>query len=247
MDAKKILEIGIAHRDESDYEYAYRCFQEAALKGEPRAVVSLGYMYLHGNYVKRDYEKAFHYFEAFYEMTGSLEPFTDVVLDNDNIEGSTEGRKALHDYIEFLLEKEEWNALILKGDEIRKGVVYEKDSNECIRCYEEAWEHGIHMGIECLGEMYYLGELVETDYDKARYYFEMYDGAVSLLKPYYIAEMHLLGRGYEKNVQKAIEIYESIVETDFPWSHEDEYYKKAMKRLDKLMGTTEGGKDGILA
>ena len=246
MDTKKLLEIGIAHMDESDYEHAYRCFQEAALKEEPKAVLYLGYMYLYGMYVKRDYEKAFRYFKTYFEMTGSLEPLPDLAWESDNVMGCAEGRNEYHDYIEFLIEKEDWRALILKGDEIQKGIVYEKDPKECMRCYEEAWGHGIKMGNECLGEIYYLGELVEADYDKARECFERYEGMASLLKPYYIAEMYRLGRGYEQDVQKAIEIYESIIETDDPWDHEDEYYKKAKKRLEELTGTMEGGEDGIL-
>ncbi len=234
MDAKKLFEIGVAHRDECNYAVAYKYFLESALKGEPGAVVNLGYMYLHGNYVKVDYEKAFHCFKEFYDMTGSLEPMIDVVTNDSNIVGCADGREAFRGYLDFLIEKGEWNALINKADEIKKGKVYPRDGKKCVECCEEAIAHGVKMGAEYLGELYFLGDMVEQDYEKALHYFNMFDGSVSFTKPYYLGEMYRIGKGMEKDISKAIECYKYITESDESWAWEDDYYQLSKKRLKEL-------------
>ena len=67
-----LLEIASEYMKSDDYEKAYRYYLEAAMDGSSKALLALGSLYLFGDVVSEDYDKAGHYFKLAYEAGGRL-------------------------------------------------------------------------------------------------------------------------------------------------------------------------------
>ena len=235
MTAARLVTMGKCYMEEYDYEMAYRCFLDAALQNNADAILNLGIMYLCGSeVVQQDFVKAFHYLKLDYEMTGIIRTGFDVSEARIEILESIEGKEAYRDYIEFLINNQEWHYYIIKGEEYRDNGLYPKSVEEEIKCYQEAWKHGVSMGLECLAEMYYAGRDVKQDYKKAYELLQSYDGSASFTKDRIIGEMYYYGRYLEKDVGKAVEIFKDIINSDNPWREYDRDYTLVRELLGKI-------------
>lgn len=93
------------------------------------------------------------------------------------------------------------------GREITKD---KKMAFEMFKELSEKYEH--KKSSYFLGEIYYLGNVVERDYEKALKYITKaleYDSEDRDAK-YYLAKMLYKGQGIEKNIKKAIELFEEL-------------------------------------
>lgn len=78
---------------------------------------------------------------------------------------------------------------------------------EALTLCEDLAKHGHARALFCIGNIYWRGQDVEKDYNKARYYFEMaakQNHAPSLNN---LGQMYENGDGVEKNGEKAAELY----------------------------------------
>ncbi len=144
-------------------EEAYVYYLEAALsENDPEALYNLGRMYLSGRYVEKDYVKAFKYFKQSYDLSGSLDCIFWIMDNSEDIAKDKEGRKEFRDFFDYLLDNGEWALYITVGGEYGAGKIYDYDVKKQIECYEKAIEKGIDMGYDCLAELYYEGQNLDT-------------------------------------------------------------------------------------
>ncbi len=72
-DSKTLVVQAKQYLEQENYEEAYRLILEAVhLDGNPEALVTLGDMYMNGDYVNGNYFKAGHYYAEAYENGGQL-------------------------------------------------------------------------------------------------------------------------------------------------------------------------------
>ncbi|MCR4657290.1 MAG: sel1 repeat family protein [Lachnospiraceae bacterium] len=77
--------------EENNEEMAYRCYLESAMsEKDGKALFNLGKMYLFGDYVVEDYDKAGHYFKLAYETGYSLPGSSYIIIANCKEEERTE-------------------------------------------------------------------------------------------------------------------------------------------------------------
>ena len=234
---QELFEQGVQFLHEKDYEDAYTFFLEAAQNNHARSTYELGLLYVYGFYPERNYEKGFHYLNLSLELgeKGFYEDLIDV--EDELIEKKDkEGIQYLRNYLEHMLNKGSMEAAIYIGDRYANGTLYEKNAEMAIHYYKLAAESGINMGYECLGEMYYLGEIVTKDYKKAYEYLTAFDGECSYLKLYYLGEMYRFGQYVAEDAKKAEKYYRRIVESENPVC-EDMFYGLAIKSLERMRGS----------
>ena len=85
----------------------------------------------------------------------------------------------------------------------------------------------------CMGELYYNGEGVEVDYDKA-YELFVKSGEEETLPLYYLGLMHELGQVVPQSTEKAREYYTRIIDEHLEIKDVDLHYELAEKRLASL-------------
>ena len=227
---------GLRKLAEKEYQEAYECFLEAAQNQYSEATYKLGYMYLLGLYPERDYKKAFHYFEVAYDFGHKMIEDYESILEME--EAIAEDEKAVLSYRQYLvhmIECEDWTAAIYIGDKYKIGLIYPKDIPKAIEYYQVAASHGVNIGYECLGTIYYEGEGVDADYQKAYEYFTAFEGYCSYCKWYYLGEMYRLGRCVEQDKEKAEWYFRQILD-DERQLREDQYYDLAEKSLKTMLG-----------
>ena len=221
---------------EKEYKDAYECFLEAAQNQYSEATYKLGYMYLLGLYPERDYKKAFHYFEVAYDFGHKMiEDYESILEMEDAIAEDEKAVLAYRQYLEHMIECEDWIAAIYIGDKYEEGKVYPKDIHKAMEYYLEAANHGVDMGYECVGTIYYEGRGIEPDYQKAYEYFTAFEGKCSYCKLYYLGEMYRLGRYVEQDREKAEGYFRRIVDDENPIK-EDMYYDLASESLKTMLG-----------
>ena len=236
MKASKLVEKGQYFDGCGLQEEAYAYYLEAALSGEDdgKGIFELGIKYLCGEYVDRDYEKAFKYFKMAYEMNGSLWSVYWVENEIDEIAKDKTGSRLCKEYLDYLLEQGEWDLYITIGQKYGSGKIYPRDVSKQIEYYKKAIDKDIDMGYDCLAEIYFYGKGVERDYEKAYQYLMSYEGATSYVKIFILAEMNRNGLYLEKNAEKAKELYRSIVNDDGVMKSEDMYYLQSCEILEKM-------------
>ena len=236
MTIQEIVDLGKAYRDERSYEEAYGYFLEGAIANNAEAIENLGLLYLLGEGVDQNEEKAFRYYRMYYDMTGDKDMLMNISDCLSDLLNRKEGCRLYRELLEYLIDNGEWDIWIQKGFGYREGTAYPKDLFKAIDCFEQAISHGVSMGYECLGEMYFLGEGVEQNYKKAYEFFQSCEGHSSFIKPYYLGEMYRLGLYVENNFDKAKQEYRRIVDSPVKMRAVDSYYIKAARRLRYIEG-----------
>ncbi len=232
-----ILELGDKYYKEDNYEEAYKCYLEASLNEDPKACLALACMYLYGYYPKRDFKKAIKYFRCAFDYSETEKAACDAIyyLTSESDE-FFQDKEAVNLYIElmnYLIEKGMWSACITLGGEYQTGAMVPKDINKAIELFNKAIVHGIDFGYHCLGEIYFKGDGVEKDYEKAYEYFNKVEG-LSNVKIYYYAEMYRLGIIFEKDIEKAKELYLKLANDPTNVEYDDLYYNYALDRLNEF-------------
>lgn len=240
MTIQEIVDRGKMYRDEGMYDQAYRYFLEGAIANDPESIENLGLLYLYGEGVDQDDEKAFHYYRMYYDMTGEKDMFMNLAERRVELFERESGRRLYRELLEYMLEQKEWEIYIFIGHEYTYGIVYPKDVKKAIECYKLAISHGISVGYECLGEMYYLGEDVKQDYKKAYEYFQSCEGFLSFMKPFYLGEMYRLGLYVKKDLKKAEEQYRTIVDSRIIMKTADRLYEPAVAGLRSIVESRKG-------
>ena len=233
------------------YEQAYDLYLEAAMALDPRALRRLADMYYCGQYLRKDYKKAYEYYKLLAEQK-DLEAMDKVVNMTFMLRdekgymksiGEYEDDEMIIDYLTYLSEQGDLKALIALGDEYKLGISVERNISKAIELFKKAVEMGEPFGNELLGELYFEGEYIEIDYEKAFEYFSK-NPKLQMATIYHLAYMYDHGFGTQPNTEKAIELYKDFMkryEDDLELmktleinTMEDEFYIAAKKRLIEL-------------
>ena len=151
-------------------------------------------------------------------------------LAQDDPDGEIADRRI--SYLKKLAETEGYeNTLIMLGTSYQMGKDVKQDAAEAIKWFEKAVSKGIPFGNECIGSIYYNGDGVSVDYQKAFEYFTKDDCKKSFCTLYPLGEMYRRGLYVEKNLETAIEYYRGIVYSSGKHKEEDDYYWRACYRL----------------
>ena len=201
MDAKELIKQAKEYEEQGKKDKAYIYYLEAALaEDDGEAVYKLAKMYMHGDYVGEDFEKASHYFEVAYERGYDLPKHLFVFI----------------------------------GSSYENGDVYcPKDPGIAMKWYKMAADLGVDYAYACMGELYYKGEGVEVNYDKA-YELFIKAGEEETLPLYYLGLMHELGQVVPQSTEKAREYYTRIIDEHSEIKDVDLHYELAEKRLASL-------------
>ena len=116
-----------------------------------------------------------------------------------------------------------------------EGILFNQDLDLALEFYNKAAEKNCDLAFQKLGQEYLFGYLVNFDYSKAFYYFKKYieivekedkldfyrlvfedDKTINDTAKYLLGYMYERGLGGEKNIEKAINLYNSIKHTYSP-------------------------------
>ena len=123
---------------------------------------------------------------------------------------------------------------IFMGDAYAKGTGVKKDIKKAIKWYKKAAKAGTKFGNECIGMIYFNGDEVPADYEKAYAYFTRDEGKKSFCTRYALGEMYRQGLYVEQDTQTAWDYYTGIVTDRSPYYELDDYYWRACYRLGSL-------------
>lgn len=92
----------------------------------------------------------------------------------------------------------------------------EKEKPQSFYWFERSAKHGYGLGMNNLGECYYIGLGTPKDYEKARYYYQQaidHDCAFAKIS---LGTLYLKGHGVEKDKEKARQLYEAACRENIP-------------------------------
>lgn len=155
---------------ERNFEMAKNYYEECG--DNPYAQISLGYLYLNGQGVEEDKEKAKEIFQT--------------VVDNGCMDGYSGYASIAEDEQQYDIAFEYANKVVEEGKEelyIADGMFHiatlyddgngvEQDYEKALEGYEKAIDLGNPGAMNNLGTMYYYGNGVEQDYEKALEWFD---------------------------------------------------------------------------
>ena len=134
-------------------------------------------------------------------------------------------------YLNTLVQAGSTDALIMLGSTLVNGDVASPDPEEAIRLFSLAAEHGENFGNECIGMLYYEGDVVTRDFQKAFEFFTKDEGDKSFCTYYALGEMYRLGLHIEKNAETACGYYSKIAYSKSKNRELDDYFWRAQYRL----------------
>ena len=134
-------------------------------------------------------------------------------------------------YLERLVEAGRTDALIMLGTALVNGEAASRDPQEAIRLFSLAAEKGESFGNECMGMMYYEGDAVPGDFQKAFEFFTKNEGDKSFCTYYALGEMYRLGLYVERNEETACGYYAKIAYSKSKHREIDDYFWQAQYRL----------------
>lgn len=231
--ADAINELGIRYINgediEKDEKKAFELFNSASAKNCIKAKFNLAMCYYNGNGIeqneltsfnilkelaeKYNHAKSYYYLGEFYFFGGPVE------IDYD---------KSFFYYNEALKVNPKYSkAKLCIAYAYYSGKGIEKNYEIAFNMFKElAEEDKLVDAYFYLGEFYYLGRIVQQDYQKAMKYFNealTYNKNVYGSK-YYLGEMYMFGKGVNVDYQKAKMYFEEILNE----KHDDAYYKLAL-------------------
>lgn len=203
---------------EKNYSKALKWYKKAADLDNGEAFCCLGYMYLYGLEVKKDYPKAFECMKKsadknIPEALLNLGVFYKEGTGTDkSIEKSFECYQrcadlgmpsAMHNVATYYLNG--------------KGV--EKNLDKAIEYFKKAQQNGVEESLIPLGSLY----LERKEYDKAKEIFEKavknQDTEINSRAKYFLGIIYFNGSGVERDIQKAIGLFEDAGERGFSFAY----------------------------
>lgn len=179
--------------------------EESALQDNVKALNELGYRYLYGVEVEKDFQKSFFYYEKAAELGD------DVALNNlgslyfSGIGVSRDSKKAI-EYYKKAADKNNADAQANLGFVFIRGGDVEKDITKSISYFKKAAAQDNTLANFMMGYFYYKGFQVNLDYNKAFMYLkksakEGFDEAELVL-----SDLYLKGFGVAQNYNIASQL-----------------------------------------
>jgi TPR repeat protein len=190
-------------REAKDAEY----YQEAAVRGNLTAQLSLGDMYRYGINVAKDDKLALKwYLESALGGNASAQIALGYCYRNASIGLARNNEEAVKWYTKAADQgtSEGQNNLGFMYD---NGWGVDRNYKKAVELYQKAADAGSSSAQNNLGTMYSQGLGVDQDYKKALYWFEQSAIKNNFHAQCNLAAMYERGRGVEKSIDKAIEWY----------------------------------------
>ena len=155
-----------------DYEKAYRWYLEAAIAGDKTGMYNVANMYYWGEFVDRDYAKAYEYFKKLardYNFASAY--FYLGLYAEKGLLGPVDGGKAIEYYLKAIEGRDGASATNL-GAMCCKGELIPKDPERGFECYKLALELGDELAYPNIGYCYEVGQGVEKNMELAVAYYK---------------------------------------------------------------------------
>ena len=210
---------------EQDFPQAAACFEEAARHENREALLRLGELYSEETF--RDDEKAYYWYSRAYgcgkkEAGLALARFCLAPGEHRDLQ------KAESLLTEYASEDNHWadqkEACLLLGQmyEGQTEGMPETDWNRAVEYYERGAAQGSEMCKERLGRLYFEGETVVQDYDRAFLFLQECREKGLLQDALPLAFLYQNGYGCEKDERKAAELYLEAANKE---KNKDAYYE----------------------
>lgn len=188
----------------------------AALGGDIRAHMMLGFRYLHGSGVAKSCETSLaHYRKVADFVEQETDPVGTIETERLRLSEEVKNRKSAteQDIIQYYKFNADWGDV---KSQLVMGQVYYQGSHGTVQSFEEAFRYlsaasdeGDTKAKAFLGDMYFLGRGVEKNYETARKFYE-----ASVLKPnaygqHGLGKLYLGGHGVPANDAKAFEYFKA--------------------------------------
>ncbi|MBU1144232.1 MAG: sel1 repeat family protein [Firmicutes bacterium] len=205
--SEDLVDLGLNHMKEEEYEKAYTCFLEASKMDDSYGYYNLGIMFEEGKYVEKDHSKAFDYYIKASERGNQvsmyklgLRFFTGDFVEKDPFKAFDLFSSAASGYLP---------ALYMMGECMFLGLGTSKNTKKGIELIEESIKLGFPNGCFFLGNSCLFGENIPLNYDKALLYFNLGLEKKDSNCAYQLGYMYMNGIGVDKNIPKAINYYET--------------------------------------
>ncbi|KAK8842043.1 hypothetical protein M9Y10_026261 [Tritrichomonas musculus] len=209
-DPVAMLNLGILYNEgiiEQNYVKAREYFEIAAAYDIPGAIYNLGFIYLLGLGVERDYQKARKFFEKLEKReNNSLALLNLAYIYLGGLGVPKDIPRTMH-YYELAAKQGNATALLNLGTMYSQGNGVEQNYEKAIEYYKKSAKLQNSFAYLCLGDLYENGKGVPQDYLKAKKYYEIssrMNNSYALLS---LGQLYEKGLGVKQNYFTALQYY----------------------------------------
>ncbi|KAL0240784.1 hypothetical protein GEMRC1_006020 [Eukaryota sp. GEM-RC1] len=194
-------------------ELAFEGYQEAAGRGDAKAMVYLGDCYYNGEGIREDHSKAVYWYKKAAKLGDSdaMNILGDCYYNGEGVR--EDHSKAVHWYKNAanLGDSDAMNNL---GDCYYNGEGIREDHSKAVHWYKKAAKLGDSDAMNNLGDCYYNGEGVRENHSKAVYWYKKAADLGDSDAMYNLSLCYKNGHGVKKDQSQATYWYEKCVELD---------------------------------
>ncbi|AZB65661.1 caspase-1, p20 [Cereibacter sphaeroides] len=199
-------ELARGYRAAGRYEEALHWQQKAVDAGYASAMVYLGQMYLDGQAVPRDFDRARELFEAA-DARGETAALTALAwIHRAGVGVPEDPARALDFYRQGAARGNDW-AMTNIGEFYQKGLSVARDPVEAVRWYTAAAKSGELTAQTRLARMYQTGDGIAVDEAQARFWFETAAGRGVPNALTRLGLMYEQGQGVDRDLEAAARLY----------------------------------------
>jgi TPR repeat protein len=201
----------------TDAEDTFRLILPFAKKGNPKLQNKIGVMYSFGEGVKKDYNRAFEWYEksANQNYPWGLYNLANMYYDGKGIE---KDYKKAFELFKKSAELGNYDAQNRLANMYYDGKGIQQDYKQAIYWYEKSANQQYDWAFHNLANMYYNGKGIEKDYKKA---FELFKKSAELGNydaQNRLANMYYDGKGIQQDYKQAIYWYEKSANQQYDWA-----------------------------
>ena len=198
-------------------EFAVKLFVEAANGGITVAKYKLGKMFLNGDGVEKDIEKAVGWLN---QATLEENEFAEYALGRLYLKGEEIEKDTIsaEDYLLKAASRENKYAAYLLGKEYLSGENFGKDVEKAVEYLKLAAEKDFEPAEYVLGKLYLKGEEIEKNVVNAEKYLLKAAEHDNKFAEYILGKEYLSGENFPKDVQKAVEYLKRSAEKGFDFA-----------------------------
>jgi TPR repeat protein/energy-coupling factor transporter ATP-binding protein EcfA2 len=211
--ATKIYVASSRGMDINTKKEAFVLFQAGADHGDAASMQSLGYLYLEGFGVTRDYTKAREWFEKAADK-GNAGAMARLGLLYQNGEGVARDYLKARQWYERANDKGHVEGMLYLGTLYYNGQGVARDYAKAREWFEKAADKGERNSMFFLGQFYQQGLSVTRDYSKAREWYEKAANKGQAAAMLTLGDLYYKGEDVPQDYAKAREWYEKAADKD---------------------------------
>ena len=212
-DPNALFHMGQYYYSLNDFETASSWFQKGTDAGDVESMQSLGILYLWGNGVEADTDKALSLFTQAAEL-GCCDAYyilAKLYLYGQSSNSIDKDEKRGLNYLKKAIALGSEQAIKEYGEILIEGEIVPQNIDSGIKALSYAAKRGLESAQISLAELYLCGDVVEEDSEKAFYWLSMAEDIKEPQILQVLAIMYLQGIGTEKNTDKGVEILKKSI------------------------------------